>query len=184
MLWAVVDAAVDGYFPVFDKLGDEIEDLQDDVLRRPTKYVIERLFTVRRELLEIRHAVSPEREVFNQLTNRENPLINPDRVIYFRDVYDHLIRLTDELDSYRELVSTSLDAYLSTVNNNLSEVMKRLTAVTVILAGVGAVAGIFGMSEAGLALDFAEQPGFWLITGFMVALGVAAFIYFRRIDWI
>jgi magnesium transporter len=184
LLWAVVDAAVDGYFPVFDKLADEIEDLQDDVIRNPSRSVIERLFQVRRELLEIRHAVTPEREVFNQLTNRENPLIDRERIIYFRDVYDHLIRLTDELDTSRELVTGTLEAYLSIVNNNLSEVMKRLTAVTVIVAGVGAVAGIFGMSEAGLALDFAEQPGFWLVTLFTLALGAAAFAYFRRIGWI
>ena len=162
LLWGIVDAAIDSYFPVFDRLGDEIEDLQDDVLRRPSTWVVERLFQVRRELLQIRHAVSPEREVFNQLTNRENPLIDPARIIYFRDVYDHLIRLTDELDSFRELVSTTLDAYLSTVNNNLSEVMKRLTAVTAILAGIGAIAGIFGMSEAATAVDLTERTGFWI----------------------
>lgn len=184
MLWAVVDAAVDGYFPVFDRLGDEIDELQADVLRRPSSWLVERLFGVRRDLLTIRHAINPAREVFNQLTNRENPLIDPARVIYFRDVYDHLIRLSDEADSYRELVSTTLDAYLSTVNNNLSEVMKRLTAVTVILAGVGAVAGIFGMSEAGLALEFTEAPGFWIITVLVVALGMGALLYFRRIGWI
>jgi magnesium transporter len=184
MLWAVADAAVDGYFPVFDRLGDEIDQLQADVLGRPSSWVVERLFGVRRDLLTIRHAINPEREVFNQLTNRENPLIDPARVIYFRDVYDHLIRLSDESDSYRELVATTLDAYLSTVNNNLSEVMKRLTAVTVILAGVGAVAGIFGMSEAGLALEFAEAPGFWIITGLVVALGAGGLLYFRRIGWI
>ncbi len=131
LLWAIVDGLVDGYFPVFDKLGDEIDDLQVDVISKPSKWVVERLFQVRRDLLYIRHAVSPQREIFNQLTNRDEPLIAPERVIYFRDVYDHLIRLTDELDSYRELVSTTLDAYLSTVNNNLSDIMKRLTAVTV-----------------------------------------------------
>ena len=89
------------------------------------------------------------REIFNQLTNRDLALIDDDEVVYFRDVYDHLIRLTDELDNYRELVSGTLDVYLSTVNNNLSLIMKRLTGVTVVLAGIGAIAGIFGMSEAG-----------------------------------
>ncbi|MBA2489416.1 MAG: magnesium transporter CorA family protein [Chloroflexi bacterium] len=183
MLWAVVDAAIDGYFPVFDRLGDEIDDLQDDVLRRPSSRIVERVFQVRRDLLTIRHAVSPEREVFNQLTNRENPLIHPDRIIYFRDVYDHLIRLTDELDSFREQVGTTLDAYLSTVNNNLSEVMKRLTAVTAVLAGAGAVAGIFGMSEAGLALSLTD-PRFWVVTIAILVGAVAGFAYFRRIGWI
>lgn len=183
LLWAVVDRTVDGYFPVFDRIGDEIDQLQDDVLSRPTRWVVERLFQVRRDLLTIRHALSPEREVFNQLTNRGNPLIAPERIVYFRDVYDHLIRLTDELDSHREMVSTTLDAYLSTVNNELSVVMRRLTAVTAVLAGAGAVAGIFGMSEVGLALAF-QDARFWLVAASIVALSVAGFLYFRRIDWL
>jgi magnesium transporter len=184
LLWAIVDGLVDGYFPVFDRLGDEIDDLQDEVIRRPTTRVVERLFQVRRDLLMIRHAVSPQREIFNQLTNRDEPLVTAERILYFRDVYDHLIRLTDELDSYRELVTTTLDAYLSTVNNNLSDVMKRLTAVTVILAGVGAVAGIFGMSEAGLAFQFGEGSGFWIVAVLVTALGGAAAYYFHRIGWL
>ena len=184
MLYAVVDPMVDGYFPVMDTLGNQIDELEDEVVRRPTKPVVERLFRVRRELLEMRHTVSPEREVFNQLTNREMPLIARERIIYFRDVYDHLIRITDELDSYRELVSGALEAYLSTINNNLSEIMKRLTSVTAILAGVGAVAGIFGMSEAATAFNFQEGLGFWLVTGFCVLFGVLVFGFFRRINWI
>ena len=107
---------------------------------------------MKKELLSIRRATSPAREVFNQLTNRELTVIAPEHLVYFRDVYDHLIRVTDELDNYRDLVAGTLDIYLSTVNNNLSRIMKRLTGVTVILAGIGAVAGIFGMSEAGAAI--------------------------------
>jgi len=183
-LWMVADWLVDGYFPVFDKLGEEIDDLEIDVINKPNRWVVERLFAVRRDLLQIRHAVNPQREIFNQVTNRDLLLIKPERLIYFRDVYDHLIRLTDELDSYRELVSTTLDIYLSQVNNNLSEIMKKLTAVTVVLAGIGAIAGIFGMSEAALALNFQEGTGFWLITAFTVSMGGLALLYFRRIGWI
>jgi magnesium transporter len=184
LLWAICDWLVDGYFPVFDQVGDEIDGLEEDVMDRPSVWIVQRLFAVRRDLLTIRHAVSPQREIFNQLTNRDLALIKPERIVYFRDVYDHLIRLSDELDSYRELVSTTLDIYLSQVNNNLSEIMKRLTSVTVILAGIGAIAGIFGMSEAGLAFNFQEAGGFWLVTAFTVAMGGAALIFFRRIGWI
>ena len=100
--------------------------------------------------------------MFNQLTNRDVALIDDDEIVYFRDIYDHVIRLTDELDNYRELASATLDVYLTQVNNNLSVIMKRLTGVTVILAGIGAIAGIFGMSEAGTALGGGEAGGFWL----------------------
>jgi magnesium transporter len=99
-------------------------------------------------------------------------------------VYDHLIRVTDELDNYRELVAGTLDIYLSIVNNNLSRIMKRLTGVTVILAGVGAIAGIFGMSEASAAFSGAEAGGFWLVTLASIALAAGAAIVLRRIDWI
>ena len=184
VLYGLVDDLVDGYFPVFDRLGDEIDQLQADVIGHPSQFLIERLLQLRRDLLAIRHALMPQREIFNQLTTRDIGLVREDRIPYFRDVYDHLIRLTDELDSFRELVSSTLDAYLTTVNNNLSEVMKRLTAATVVLAGVGAIAGIFGMSEAGVALSFQEAGGFWVITAFVVALGGLALLYFRRIGWL
>jgi magnesium transporter len=184
LLYAITDGIVDGYFPVLDKIEDEIDDLQDAVVRTPTTWTLERLFTLKRELIGLRRAITPSREVFNQLTNRDDPLIAPEHVVYFRDVYDHLIRVTDELDNDRELVAGTLEVYLSTVNNNLSIIMKRLTGVTVILAGIGAVAGIFGMSEAGAALGNGESGGFWVITG-MVVLGAAATaLVLRRIDWI
>lgn len=183
-LWMIADWLVDSYFPVFDRLGEDIEDLEIDVINQPNKWVVERLFALRRDLLSIRHAVNPQREIFNQITNRDLTLIRPERLVYFRDVYDHLIRLTDELDSYRELVSTTLDIYVSQINNNLSEIMKRLTAVTVVLAGIAAIGGIFGMSEAASAFNLQAGLGFWVITLMTLGLGGLALIYFRRIGWI
>lgn len=184
LLWALADDIVDGYFPFADRLGDAIDAVQDEVVRKATPAVLEQLFLLKRELIEVRRAVSPVREVFNQLTNRDIPLIDEDELVYYRDIYDHIIRLTDELDNYRELASATLDVYLSTINNNLSIIMKRLTGVTVILAGMGAVAGIFGMSEAGTALGGAEAPGFWLVTAITVGIAAGAAMVLRRIDWI
>jgi magnesium transporter len=184
LLWAIGDDIVDGYFPYADRLGDAIDEVQDSVIRRATPDTVERLFALKRELVEVRRAASPTREVFNQLTNRDQALISPDELVYFRDIYDHVIRLTDEMDNYRELASSTLDVYLTQVNNNLSVIMKRLTGVTVIVAGVGAIAGIFGMSEAGTALQGAEASGFWLVTAVTIALAVVATVVLRRIDWI
>jgi magnesium transporter len=184
LLWALVDAVVDSYFPFIDKMADEIDEIEDQVVLRADSRVLARLFQLKKDLLIARRAAAPVREIFNGLTNRDLALIDQDEVIYFRDVYDHLIRLTDELDNYRELVSSALDVYLSTVNNNLSVIMKRLTGVTVILAGVGAIAGIFGMSEAGAALGGAEAGGFWLITAITFAIAAAAAAFLRRIGWI
>jgi magnesium transporter len=184
LLYALSDAIVDAYFPVIDRVGDEVDTLQDDVLTDASAWSLQKVFEVKRELIELRRVTAPAREVFNQLTDRELPHIRPEHVVYFRDVYDHLLRVTDELDIYRELLAGTLELYLTMVNNNLSLIMKRLTGVTVILAGIGAVAGIFGMSEAGAAFSALEAFGFWAVTGAIVVAAVATAIVLRRIDWI
>jgi magnesium transporter len=184
LLWAITDDLIDGYFPFSDAIGDAIDNVQDEVVRNASPDTVERVFKLKRELIQVRRAISPVREVFNQLTNRDEQLIDPDELVYFRDIYDHVIRLTDELDNYRELAAATLDVYLTQVNNNLSVIMKRLTGVTVILAGIGAVAGIFGMSEAGAALGGGEGSGFWVITAFVVLLAGIAAVILRKIGWI
>jgi magnesium transporter len=184
LMWALSDDVIDNYFPILDRLGDEIDDLEDQVVYRGDKALLERLFELKRSLIGIRRVTAPEREMFNILSSREETTIADEERIYFRDAYDHLIRLTDELDTYRELASATLETYLSTVNNNLSLIMKRLTGVTVVVAGIGAVAGIFGMSEAQAAFRLDEGPGFWLVTGGSLVLAGLAVAVLRRIGWI
>jgi magnesium transporter len=184
LLWALVDAIVDGYFPVFDRLGDEVDAIQDAAVERPVPATLEQLFGLKRELIRIRHVLAPSREVFAQLTSREFEQISEQNVFYFRDVYDHLIRLNDELDSFRELTAGSLEIYLSTINNNLSTIMKRLTGVTVILAGIGAIAGLFGMSEAASAVAGLEGAGFYVVVALTVLGSLSAVWVLRRINWL
>jgi magnesium transporter len=184
LMWALADDVIDSYFPILDLLGDEIDDLEDRVVNRADRALLERLFELKRELILIRRVTAPEREMFNILSSREESAISAEHRLYYRDAYDHLIRLTDELDTYRELASATLETYLSTVNNNLSLIMKRLTGVTVVVAGIGAIGGIFGMSEAQNAFRLDEGPGFWIVTiGSLVIAGVAATVL-HKIDWI
>jgi magnesium transporter len=184
LLWALVDSVVDGYFPIFDRLADEIDDLQDRVIYKPDRDTLEEVFGLKRELIRIRHVIGPSREIFNQLTNRDDDLIAEAQLLYFLDVYDHLVRLTDDFDSSRELVAATVEVYLSTINNNLSLIMKRLTGVTVVLAGIGALGGIFGMSEAGPALAGQEMTGFWIVVLVSIVLGTIAVGVLRWIDWV
>ena len=184
LLWALADTIVDAYFPFADRLEDAIDALQDAVIERTDRTTLTRVFALKRELIEVRRAISPVREVLNQLTNRDLALIDPGELLYFRDVYDHVIRLADELDNDRELVTATLDVYLSQVNNNLSAIMKRLTGVTVIIAGIGAIAGVFGMSEAGLAFSGGEALGFWAVATGTIALSFLAAAFLHRIGWI
>jgi magnesium transporter len=184
LLWALLDHVVDNYYPVFDRIEDVIDDLEDRIVSRPDPATLDQLFALKRQLVELRHVAGPFREVFNQLTNRALPFIAPEHVVYFRDLYDHAVHLSDEYDSFRELVSAALDVYLSTVNNNLSLTMKRLTGITVILAGIGAFAGIFGMSEAGQIFEFGQATGFWIVTVGIITLSFVIAVILRRIDWI
>jgi magnesium transporter len=184
LLWAICDAIVDAYFPFADRVEDAIDTLQDDVIERTDRSTLTRVFVLKRELIAVRRAVSPVREVLSQLTNRDLAFIDAAEIVYFRDIYDHVIRLTDELDNDRELVTATLDVYLSQVNNNLSAIMKRLTGVTVIVAGIGAIAGIFGMSEAGLAFSGGEAIGFWAVTFGTVSVSALAALALHRLDWI
>jgi magnesium transporter len=184
LLWALVDAIVDGYFPVFDSLEDEIDAVQDRVMNQPNRPTLENVFRLRRELIRMRHVVAPSRELFAQLTSREFGLISEENVFYFRDVYDHLIRLNEELDVLRELAAGALEIYLSTINNNLSVIMKRLTGVTVIIAGIGAVAGIFGMSEAANAVIGGEGAGFYVVVAVTIVAALIGVLVLRKIDWL
>lgn len=184
LLYALADGIVDAYFPVLDAIEDEIDEIQDAVVASATLGTVQRIFALKRELIGLRRAISPAREIFNQLTNRDLGLVAPGHLVYFRDVYDHLIRVTDELDNDRELLAGTLDVYLSTVNNTLSAIMKRLTGVTVILAGIGAVAGIFGMSEAASAVASGGAAGFWVVVAGIVVGAVLTAAVLRRIDWI
>jgi magnesium transporter len=184
LMWALADAIVDAYFPIFDALGDEIEEVQDAALEGPTSETLERIFRLKRELIGIRHVLAPSREVFAQLTSREFGQVSEQAVFYFRDVYDHLVRLNDEFDTHRELVASTLDVYLSTINNNLTVIMKRLTGVTVILAGVGAIAGFGGMSEAAAALAGQEGLGYYVVVGLTLVLAAVATVALRRFGWL
>jgi magnesium transporter len=184
LAWALIDSLVDSYYPIVDGIDSEIDTLEDDILQSADRSSLERLLDVKRSIVDLRRVVSPTREVFNQLTNRELGLVQPETILYFRDVYDHLVRLNEELDSVREVASGILDVYLTSVNNNLSNIMKRLTGVTVILAGVAAVGGIIGMSEAGAALEGGEHTGFWLVTLVIVLGAGAVALLLRRFDWI
>lgn len=184
LLWALCDDTIDAYFPLLDRLGDEIDLLEDQVVAKADRALLEKLFDQKRELIMIRRVTAPEREMFNVLSSREESAISAENRLYYRDSYDHLIRLTDELDTYRELASATLETYLSTVNNNLSLIMKRLTGVTVVVAGIGAIGGIFGMSEAQFAFRADEGPGFWIVSFGSLALAAMAVAVLRKIDWI
>jgi magnesium transporter len=183
LLYTLLDAAVDGFFPALDRLSDRIDALEDRIVSgKQDRETLRTVLRVKRELLELRRVLAPMRDVANAFLRRDNRTVDDAALPYYADLYDHIVRILDQLDLLRDLVAAALDANLSVTSNNLNAVMKRLTAVTVILILPTIVSGIYGM-------NFVHMPeldwtlGYPLAIGIMAALMAGAFVYFRAHDW-
>ncbi len=187
LLYRVVDTLIDGYFPVLADLDDRIDALEDAILQRPTDQQLGQLFDMKRSLIALRKVVTPQRDMFATLLSGTDALpgMTPDAERYFRDLYDHLIRISDLVDSYRDLMSGVLDTHLSTVSNRLNVVMKQLTIIATIFLPLSFLTGFFGQNFAWMVTRITSLPvflgaGIGLEVGVVVALVVA----FRRRGWL
>ena len=182
LLYLISDAVVDGYFPVLDALGDEIDSLEDAVVEAPTPVRMQRIFEVKRALVQLRKIVSPQREVYNALSRRDYPFIDSHTAVYFRDVYDHLVRAFEIIDSYRDLVANTLDAYLAAISNRLGRVMKQLTIIATIFMPLSFITGFFGMNFTGIPFSQSWLLGLALLT--ILGLPVMMLLFFARRGWL
>jgi magnesium transporter len=187
LLYRVVDALIDGYFPVLADLDDRIDALEDAILQRPTDQQLGELFDMKRSLIALRKVVTPQRDMFAALLSGTGALpgMTPAAERYFRDLYDHLIRISDLVDSYRDLMSGVLDTHLSTVSNRLNVVMKQLTIIATIFLPLGFLTGFFGQNFAWMVTRITSLPVF-LGAGVClpVAVAVALVVAFRRRGWL
>jgi magnesium transporter len=142
LVYTLLDAIVDDYFPLIDQVSEEAEELEDAIFAEPNEDTIQEIFVLKKQLLRLRQIFAPERDVINVLLRRELPVFKARDVAYLQDIYDHLVRLTDGLDTYRDLVSTALDSYLSIQSNNLNQIMKTLTIGSILLMASALIAGI------------------------------------------
>ena len=188
VLYRVFDALTDTFFPLLAGMDDNIDELEDAVLAGPTDEQLQRLFALKRQLVMLRKVVTPQRDLFargiDQLS--ELPGLVLDQRDDFRDVYDHLIRISDLIDSYRDLLSSATDLYLSTVSNRQNEVMKQLAIVGTIFLPLSFITGFFGMNFGWLVNHgIAPTWTFWVLgMGSMLAACVALFALFKRRGWI
>lgn len=182
LLYAIMDMVVDTYFPAMDRLDDRIDKLDRKVLERPDKDDIERIMGAKKQLVFMHKHISPQRDVINALISRDFPAISGETVIYFRDIYDHLMRLYDDIDFSRDQLTSQLDIYLSQVSNNLNEVMKRLTVFASIFMPITFLTGFFGMNF-GYIQD--RSPVWWIvITVFITVVAWGNYWWFKRRNWL
>lgn len=146
LLHVLADNVVDQFFPFLDRLEEEVDDLEDQVLASANPALLHRLFALKRTLIHVRKSLSPLREVFNGLSRRDHSVIDPKSALYFRDVYDHLIRATEVVDACRDLVATTIEAYLSVTSNRMNDIMRQLTIIATIFLPLSVITGFFGMN--------------------------------------
>jgi len=184
LVYSLLDAIVDRCFPILDQLSDEMDDIEVAIFGRPDQSVLRRLFAQRRELLALRRVVAPERDVLNVLLRGDLSNVLDDRSRpYLQDIYDHLNRLLDSIDLQRDLLSNALDAYLSVVSNSLNMVMRRLTALTVIIMVPTLIAGVYGMNFR--FMPELEWPvGYFGALGLMGTVAALLALVFWRSRWL
>jgi magnesium transporter len=175
----VLDTAVDAYFPVLDQLDEFVDDMEQRVFGRFDEELLQEIFKVKRLVISLRRYLAPQREVLSQLTMRPSRYLPPEAQLYFRDVYDHMLRITDALDSYRDLLSSTLDSYLTQVSNRLGTVSKGLAVVGALSIPFVVIAGAYGMNFEHIPLSH-HPYGFEIMVAIQVALSLGLLVGLRR----
>lgn len=181
--YAIIDTVIDKYYPILEDLGEEIESIEHQTIANPSQKTLERIYHVKRELLELRRAVWPQRDAVSSLMRDESPFVSNTVRVYLRDCYDHIIQLMDVVDTYREVSSNLMDIYLSTLSNKTNEVMKVLTIMASIFIPLTFIVGIYGMNFEYMP-ELTWKWGYPAVWAVMIVLSAGMLINFRRRGWL
>ena len=183
LAYSLMDAIVDNYFIILEKLGERVEFLEDALVTKPTQATLHEIHKLKREMIFLRKSVWPLREVLAALERDESPLLTPQTSPFFRDVYDHTIQVIDTIETLRDMLSGMIDLYLSSISNRMNSVMKVLTVIATIFMPLTFLAGVYGMNFK--YMPELEWPyGYYFTWLIMVVIGAAMFLYFKRKNWI
>ena len=183
LAYALIDSVVDCYFNVLEKIGDAIELLEEKLITEPTKDTMQQLHFMKREMIFVRKAVWPMRELISNIERSETALIKPSTDIYLRDVHDHTVRVIDTVETYRDLLSGMMDIYLSSVSNKMNEIMKVLTIITTIFVPVTFIVGVYGMNFDNMP-ELKTQSGYYVVWVVMITIILSLLFYFKRKKWL
>ena len=188
LLYALVDALIDEFFPILESYGDQVESLEDEVILHPSPEVLQRVHRVKRDLLLLRRTAWPERDTISAFSREESHLIRQETQVYIRDCYDHIIQVIDMIETYRDLASGLQEAYLSSLSNRMNEVMKVLTIISTIFIPLTFIAGIYGMNfDPGTSpFNMPELRWSWgypFSLALMAIVAIGLIIFFRRRRW-
>jgi magnesium transporter len=183
LAYALLDAVIDGYYPVLEVFGESLEALEDEIVSNPHPAILHEIHQAKRDLLAMRRGIWPQREAVNALIRDENPLIADTVRVYLRDCYDHCVQIMDGIETYRELAGGLMDVYLSSVGNRQNEVMKVLTIMASIFIPLTFMAGIYGMNFENMP-ELHAAWGYPFLLAAMAVVAVGMIVYFRRKGWL
>ena len=183
LTYALIDTIVDNYFIILEKLGEKIEDAEEELLTNPTSQTLQAIHNLKKEMMFLRRSVWPLREIVSSLERDESALIKRTMLVYLRDVYDHTIQVAETTETFRDMLSGMLDIYLSSMSNRMNAVMKVLTIVATIFIPLTFVVGIYGMNFKYMP-ELEWQWGYYTVLSIMVVIGVLMIIYFKKKKWL
>jgi magnesium transporter len=183
LVYALMDAIVDNYFVVMEQVGERIEELEDEVVADPCPETVRKIHQLKREVILLRKAIWPLREVIGALERRDSLLISETVVVYLRDIYDHTIQVIDTIETSRDMLSGMLDVYLSSISNRMNEIMKFLTIIGTIFIPLTYIAGVYGMNFQFMP-ELHWQWGYFACLGLMLSVAVSLLFYFKRKKWL
>jgi magnesium transporter len=184
LFYRIVDTMVDNYRPEVDKLSERLDELEEEVFAHPNTQLARRILNFKKDISSLRQTVLPQRDVIGRLARREFPLITEQLAYGFRDVHDHLVRLSDEAMFFQDRITSILDAHLSAVSNQLNQVMKVLTIIATLFMPLTVLTGVYGMNVPLPHLPGGERAQFWWVCGIMLAMSGGMLSFFRRKRWI
>ena len=184
LLYSLIDAVVDHYFIIIETLGNKIEDFETEIFSGTANDSVNKdIQNLKREILKVRRAIFPLREVINRIEKHESPLILKKTKTYYRDIYDHVIQVSENIDIYREMIWSLMDMYMTTISNKMNEVMKVLTIMASIFIPLTFIAGIYGMNFEYIP-ELHYKYSYFILWGVMIILFIGMLIYFKRKKWL
>lgn len=183
LLYSILDSCIDSYFPVIQKFDCFVDDISDELFKDPNKETLKRIYNLKNEIMQLKRAIGPQTDVIYSILRGDFELIYPANVIYYRNIYDNLVRLNDTVSASRDVITGAMEAYTSLISNRLNEVMKTLTIIATIMMPLTLVASIYGMNFKHMP-ELNSKFGYPVVITIMATITVSMLVYFKRKKWL
>jgi len=182
-LYSILDCLVDSYFPTINEFDNMVDEMSDELFREPTNATLKKIYTLKNEIMYLRRTIGPQADVISLIIRSEFPFISAASAVYFRNIYDNLVRLNDIVGTSRDVVTGAMEAYVSVVSNRLNEIMKTLTIMTTIMMPLTLIASIYGMNFKHMP-ELSSKIGYPMVISIMLVLASIMLYYFKRRKWL